>query len=140
MSTLALVCAVLLSVALAPSLWSDWQMRNQELTETNSVYVEKASCNVRLFVSFCEISVREKTFPVFYLITGFDTGKSLNILQPKNAAATLAVAHVDTKTPPVFTTDIGMTYFWNRFTTFIASFSLALSLGIATMLGKVRGL
>lgn len=130
---LMFACVAGLCVAFAPALWSDWQLRNQELVATSAVHIDEADCKVRPLVSFCQIVVRGKSFPMFYLITNLDTTKSVNALVPKDIAGTV----IDTKTMPVFTTDLGMEYFWNRLTTFLASISLALGLGLLMLFRKL---
>ena len=128
--SIMLICAVVLSAAIGPALWSDAKLRNQELVPTNGVFVDRASCKTRLFVSFCDISARRSSIPVFYMIVGLGSEETLSVMVPKgDNVGTRSARSADPSQG--FTTNIGITYFWNRVATFLTALALALGLAFA---------
>jgi hypothetical protein len=121
--------AAALSVALAPSLFSDFKLRNQELVTNSSGSFDEATCRTRLVVSFCTVRARGGGFPTFYMITGLGSDESISMMQPKGGASA-----------STFTTNIGLKYFTNRLVTYLGALALSLGLALAAMLRWIPGL
>jgi hypothetical protein len=113
---LVLIAAVgLLSWPVAPTLWSDLQLRNQPLVEATDINVSDGKCRTKVFVlSFCEIEftdAAQSRHSFYYFITAMSSNESFAILRsPQNTA--------------LYTTSLGMAYLANRAASFLAGLTI----------------
>lgn len=96
---------------LAPALWTDWQIRDQPLVEARDVQVTEAKCRTKLFVlSFCDVEFTDATsqkHSFFYFIAGMNSGETVSIMRSGSDSS-------------VYTTSLGMAYFYDRLLSFLA--------------------
>ena len=95
---------------IVPSLWTDWQIRDQQLVEATDIQISEGKCRTKVFVlSFCEIEFTDtanEKHSFFYFITGMNSNETFSVMRSSTDNS-------------VYTTTLGMAYFYDRLLSFL---------------------
>jgi hypothetical protein len=118
-AALALALIIAGGYFLGPSLWNDFQHRNDEFAAATDVELKKGSCRTKLFVvNFCDMELAGAGLP-----DGERHNVYLTVLNERDSLSVLR-----SKTDPSYvTTDFGMEALWYRAGTFVVGMGLLLA-------------